>query len=187
MAGGFKLGGIDASDFGIRLLQGTEINILPETRDMIGTIPGMHGAYDFGAVMDVRNFELKCAMIGARSPEELQQRIRRFVQHLVDANGHPRTLTLVFDEEPDKTYYVRYSGNLPLEQIVNIGTFTLPLTAFDPHAYGSEQEVEQIITTSLSTIRITSHGNVATYPVIVVSNEGSNTVQGFKIRFFRNM
>jgi len=104
VAGGFKLGGIDASEFGIRLLQGTEINILPETRDMIGTIPGMHGAYDFGAVMDVRNFELKCAMIGARSPEELQQRIRRFVQHLVDANGHPRAIAhrprVVFADEP---------------------------------------------------------------------------------------
>jgi len=184
VAGGFKLGGIDASEFGIRLLQGTQVSMLPDTRDITAVIPGVHGAYDFGAMMDVRTFELKCAMTGAGSPTELQQQVRTFVQHLVDTNGQPRTLSLVFDEEPDKTYYVRYSGSAPLEQIVSIGIFTLPLVAFDPCAYGVEQEVEQVVETSPDTITVTSHGNVSTPPVIVLYNEGTNTITGFTLQRF---
>ncbi len=187
MAGGCKLGGIDISEFGIQLIDGTKISLLPNTRDITAVIPGVHGAYDFGAMMDIREFELRCVMHGASSPTELQQQVRTFVQHLVDANGHPKTLSLVFDEEPDKTYYVRYSGSAPLEQIVSIGIFTLPLVAFDPCAYGVEQEVEQVIETSPDTITVTSHGNVSTPPVIVLYNEGTNTITGFKFQRFETI
>jgi len=184
VAGGFKLDDIDVSEFGIKLIEGTQTSILPDTRDITVTVPGVHGAYDFGASMDVRMFNLRCVMQGARTSTELQNKIRRFVKHLVDINGHPRTLSLVFDEEPDKTYFVRYSGSLPLEQVVTLGFFTLPLMAADPHAYGQRNEIAQMVETSPDIINIVSNGNVSTLPVMVLHNEGDNTIHGFKIRWF---
>lgn len=187
MSGGFKLGGIDASFWGIELLEETEISMLPATRDNSVVIAGVHGAYDFGGLMDVRNFELRCVMKGANSKAELQAKIRDFVSHLVNVRGEPKTLSLVFDTEPDKTYQVRYSGEAPLEDIISLGLFTLPLTAFDPFAYGEVQYVEQIIENSPESIMVSSQGNVATLPVIMMINEGSNTINGFTIKYYEEI
>ena len=132
-----KLGGKTAEELNIRVLIDTQEPILPDTRDRILTIPGRHGAYDFGADLEPRKFELKCALLGATSPSDLQKKVRALAAHLIDENGRPRTLELIFDTEPEKKYYVRYAGSLPIERIVALGLFTLPLVAYDPYAYSA--------------------------------------------------
>lgn len=184
MTGGFKLGGVEISYFGIKLLEGSEIGMLPSTRDSIVTIAGKHGAYDFGAVMDVREFNLRCSIISDISNNDLRLKIREFVKHLVDVKGKPRTLELIFDNEPDKKYFVRYSGEVDFEEIIKAGIFTLPLVAFDPFAYGEMQTIEQIIINNNEEIETYSFGNVETPATIVLKNIGDNSISGFKFKYF---
>lgn len=175
------LGGKTATELNIRILRGTQEPITAATRDRTLEIPGRHGAYDFGADLSVRTFALECAIL-ADSSTDLQTKIRALAAHLMDMQGRPRTLELVFDVEPDRHYNVRYSGNLPVERIAALGLFTLPLTAFDPFAYGAEQEKEQLVETSPEVIAVESSGNVETPPVIILENEGVAAIDGFIIR-----
>jgi phage-related protein len=80
---------------------------------------------------------LECALLGAISPSDLQAKVRALAAHLMDNNGRPQTLELIFDTEPEKRYYVRYAGSLPIQRIVSAGLFTLPLVAYDPFAYSA--------------------------------------------------
>lgn len=178
---GFKLGGKTAEELGIMMRRESQRPILPGTRDNTLTVPGRHGAYDFGAHMEARLFRLDCVFVGTASPTDLQAKARALAKHLIGTNGQPRNLELIFDAEPDRAYTVRYAGSLPVERLARIGTFTLPLIAYDPHAYGVGQEAEQVVETLPGGMVIESGGNVETPPVIVITNEGPNTISGFKL------
>lgn len=113
------------------------------TRDYSMVIAGKHGAWDFGADRDVLQFTLPLRMI-REDRTSLQRTVRDLSKHLFDARGRPRTMKLVFDYEPEKWYYVRYSGSLPITRIVRFGQFTLPLTAFDPDAYAEATAYDEV-------------------------------------------
>ncbi|PAD67032.1 hypothetical protein CHH83_20920 [Bacillus sp. 7586-K] len=108
---------------------------LSSTVDYTTTIPGMHGAYDFGADMGPKPFNLPMEIVGVRSNNEIALIIRKIKKMLLDGYGRPKYFKLSFDYEPDKYYNVRYSGNLPIERLVHKGKFTLPLTSFDAVAH----------------------------------------------------
>ena len=139
----FTLGDKTAAELGLRLLEDSEDPILSSTRDYTMTIPGKHGAWDFGAEREPKPFALSCGFIkdGTAyenpSERELQRYVRQLSAHLLDARGRPRTLKLVMHREPDKFYYVRYSGSLSIQRLLyqSVGFFTLPLIAYDPDAY----------------------------------------------------
>jgi phage-related protein len=128
------LDGKRPEELGLKLLQEHQHPALPETRDRSVEIPGKHGAYDFGADLGVRNFELPF-LVNKFEKMDLQYMIRNFAALLVDPYGKPRTFKLIFAYEPDKFYMVRYSGSVPVDRLVRMGNFVLPLTAFDPFAY----------------------------------------------------
>jgi predicted phage tail component-like protein len=128
------INGIDFAEYGVRVLAGGQHDALPETRDRTITIPGRHGAYDYGADLGPRQFELKCGLIDAIDPADLQVKIRKLVNELTDAYGRPKTVRLTFSEEPDKYYAVRYTGRVGVDRIHRLGFFSIPFTAFDPMA-----------------------------------------------------
>lgn len=107
--------------------------MLPQFRTNTMTVPGRHGAYDFGAYMDVRQFDLNC-VFKRQSYTDLKAQIRQFVRLFVDDYGQPKTVKLRFGDEPDKYYDVKASGGVPVERLANLGFFTLPLIAHDPMA-----------------------------------------------------
>ncbi|MDQ0270718.1 phage tail domain-containing protein [Cytobacillus purgationiresistens] len=107
--------------------------MLPEFRTNTVTVPGRHGAYDFGAYMDVRQFALNC-VLPRKSYTDQKAQIRQFVRLFVDDYGRPKTVKLRFGDEPDKYYDVKVSGGVPVERLANLGFFTLPLVAHDPLA-----------------------------------------------------
>lgn len=179
--GGFTLGGKTAKQRGMRMLRESQRPILPSTVDRILPIPGSHGAWDFGSDLGPKPFGLECAFVTGNSME-LQQKIFEFASDLLDSMGRPRTLELIFEVAPDRTYHVRYSGSLSIDRLVGMGRFTLPLVAFDPFAYGAEQVTDVIINDSLETFTVSSDGNVATDPVIVIQNTGSTTIHGFTLK-----
>ena len=182
----FTLGGKTAEELKIVLLEDTNIPILSETRDRTVTVPGRAGSYDFGADQGPREFDLECAFIDGsiEDDKDLQETVRDLADHLTDNEGRPRDLTLEFDREPGKTWTVRYSGSLPIERMLyhSRGTFTLPLIAYDPYAYGEEKETEKTITSSPGELTVEVEGNVSTPAVIVITNQGSNTINGFGIQ-----
>lgn len=178
---GFTLGGKTAKELGIIMLRSSQRPVLPGTVDRTLAIPGRHGAWDFGADLAARRFDLECALI-ADVVASREAAISALAAHLVDSTGRPRELDLIFDNVPDRKYRVRYSGTLPIDRLANTGRFTLTLIAFDPFATGlQEQLVEEVVTQSPHTIQISTDGNVRTSPVIVLTNEGTTTITNFKI------
>lgn len=108
--------------------------ILPSTRDMTISIPNTHGSYDYGAFLDSRVFGLSC-MFKRMSYTDLKEQSRKLAKLFVDQFGRPKTVKLRFGDEPDKFYYVRLSGGVPIDRGAGVGKFTLPLVAHDPYAY----------------------------------------------------
>src|SRR5690554_5423955 len=98
----FTLGGKTAAELKVKMLEGSQIPILPPTDDRLVPIPGRPGAYDFGADLQPRPFKLECGFIDAvlDSDVKLQEAVRDFAAHLINENGQPREMTLVFDMEP---------------------------------------------------------------------------------------
>jgi len=182
----FTLGDKTAAQLKIRLLEETQIPVLSETRDRTVNIPGRSGTWDFGADLGPRYFKLECGFIDSilDSSTKLQAAVRDLAAHLVNASGKPRDLSLEFDREPGKVWTVRYAGSLPIQRRLyhSKGFFTLPLTAFDPHAYVTEKNQEATITTSPTEINVEVEGNVGTPAVIVIRNNGANTINGFTLR-----
>ncbi|HEK9103332.1 TPA: phage tail family protein [Bacillus pseudomycoides] len=123
------------SELNLQLLRDHQNPAAPSTRDNVMTIPGMHGAYDFGATLGPREFNLPLHLKLKNEYDTLSSAIRKVMAIFIDPYGKPRTVKLIFDYEPDKYYMVRYSGNIPINRLFSMGKFELPLTAYDPHAY----------------------------------------------------
>ncbi|MGF2618688.1 phage tail domain-containing protein [Bacillus cereus] len=122
------------NELGLALLPGHEHSAAPSTRDYTVTIPGMSGAYDFGADLEVRPFTLPL-LVKPQSIYESAPKIREIMKTFFDPYGKPKTVKLIFDYEPDKYYKVRYSGSLDTNRFKTMTNLVIPLTAFDPHAY----------------------------------------------------
>ena len=154
---------------------------LPTTVDRTLTIPGRHGQYDFGAELDTRRFVFDCAFVTRDAPE-LQQKVMALARYLTDSYGRPRPLQLRLRERPGQFFTVRYVGSFDVERIIGLGVFSLTFVAFDPFAYADqEQLIEEIVTESPYEQTVEVVGNVRTSPVIVLTNEGSETITHFRI------
>jgi len=154
---------------------------LPATVDRTLTIPGRHGQYDFGAELSTRSIVLDCAFV-TRNATELQQKVMELSRYLVDSFGRPRTLKLRLRERPGQFFTVRFVGSLDVERIIGTGLFSLPFVAFDPFAYSDQEQIhEDVITSSPYEQIVNVVGNVRTSPVIVLTNEGMETITYFKI------
>jgi phage-related protein len=124
---------VELQSLGIDVRLASDEPMFPDVRQQSITIPGRHGAYDFGAFFDVRKFELDC-VFPRQSYTELKQQIRDFVALFVDAYGRPKTVKLRFGDELDKYYSVKVGGNVPINRLAMRGAFRLPLVAHDPMA-----------------------------------------------------
>lgn len=129
-------------DIGVEVLVGGAEPALPNTRDRSIIIPGRFGAYDLGAELDVRNFEINCGISGIHDHNLIAMKVREFARLFVDSYGRPKTVKLRFDSEPSRFYYVRYSGNLPVDKIAYTAKFTIPLTAYDPWCFAEMEFVD---------------------------------------------
>lgn len=115
-------------------------------------------------------------------------------------------MDIVFSNQPDRKYSVRYVGSLNIDRISGLGTFTLPFTAFDPFAY-SLTDTGSLLTwdtdytweddfawgdaytfdfTRAGTVQINNFGRLNVEPLIVVAgsfNTLSLTVGGVEFRY----
>ncbi len=123
-------------DEGITVLLDSAEPALPAVRNLSVTVPGRHGAYDFGGYFEPREFTLNC-VFPRQSYTELKRQIRAFVRRFVDDYGRPKTVKLRFGDEVDKYYNVRITDVIDVERAAERGFFALQLTAHDPYAYST--------------------------------------------------
>lgn len=184
----FTLGGKTAAELGLELMDNnTELPGTPGTRDRTVTISGKHGDHDFGATLEPIPFVLDCLTI--ESATDIREVIRGINAHILDDWGRPKTLTLIFDNEPDKLYYVRYSGKIDIDKSTGpiYHRLTLRFTAFDPHAYGAELAIEEIITTASKTITKDVETGVNAPLTMIFDNTGAKTIPGFSFKTFTTL
>lgn len=136
-----SLGGLTPQELGLQTLRDSKRPGLPPTVDTVVSLPNMHGAYDFGGYLGPRSLPLDCAFM-ARNSYELQQHIQTLAALLIDGNGKPRNLELIYSNKPDRAFTVRYTGSWDIIRLAGLGTFTLPFTAFDPFAYQTEDTLQ---------------------------------------------
>ncbi|HDR7801303.1 TPA: phage tail family protein [Bacillus tropicus] len=172
------------NELGLALLPGHEHSAAPSTRDYTVTIPGVPGAYDFGADLEARPFTLPLLIKPQPSQYLLSLKIREVMKTFFDPYGKPKTVKLIFNYEPDKYYKVRYSGNLDTTRYKTMANFVFPLTAYDPFAYSVLNTAEDVLWGSdipfLSEIpfSITDYMYEVTAPITLkIKNPGSLVVR----------
>lgn len=122
---------VNVEDLGIRMRTGHEHPLLAGTRDMTTTIPGVAGAYDYGADLESIPFNLPF-QVDKETPIKLQRTLRGIKSILLDGKGKPRYFKLRFGYEPDRYYNVRYNSGIPLDRLIGgRGRFDIPLICFE--------------------------------------------------------
>jgi phage-related protein len=122
---------------GILVTKDSRYELLPATRDNTEEIPGMHGEYDFGTEFKVRSLELDVASLENEifSKKELQF---LYAKYLDPTKG---VKTLVFADDIQKLYKVKYSGKIDLTQYANWFKFTIPFKMSNPLIFGTFEKV----------------------------------------------
>lgn len=126
------LDGIPAEQLGMHVLKDYVDSSIPATRDSGVVIPGRHGEIDFGAYLSKKEFNFPIVLIPQSSYQEALDKTDELKNILLDIYGRPRTFELLINDRPDRYYNVRYSGALPINDLLKNRFFTLPLVAHDP-------------------------------------------------------
>jgi predicted phage tail component-like protein len=119
---------------GAKVLRDSRFELLPGTRDYFEEIPGRHGEIDFGAELEARVLELHCLI--EVSPSEWPAKRREIASCLNPILG---TQTLIFADEPEKVYHVRYSGKIDVTKYPYAREFTILFRMCDPFITSSTQ------------------------------------------------
>lgn len=203
---------VKLQDLGIEVHLDSDEPLFPEVRTSSITIPGKHGAYKFGSDLQPLDFELKCSFDRSESYTELAHRARDFKKLFIDTYGRPKRIKLRFESDPDKFYYVEYSGKVPFERLANFGLFSLPLKAYDPHAYSIVKSTDDVLwgddipfmsdiplgigansytITSPQTLNIDNFGSQVVRPIVEITGSATSltlTIKGesFSLGTFTN-
>ena len=180
----FSLGGVANTALGVELMPDFQEPVLPKTRGQSVTIPGRNGVHLFDSDLDARMIVLDLVMIDSTTPETLQSLTKTLSQVLLDQDGHPEDVALVFTKEPLYTYTVRYAGNMPLKRIIggSKGFFSLPLLAQDPFSYAAEDTDTYNVIAAYQTMAVVNAGDYRTPPTMTITMKtGSTSVTGFTL------
>jgi len=183
--GGFTLNGVAASSYGITMRHGPDQPIVPGTKDRAVSVLARAGDYWIDSELGVRAFSLPCFFDRCADAATLDALVRTFAKALTDSYGRPKQLKLVFDDDADKYYLVRYSGQIPFDRKwAGVSDFVLELISDDPYAYEQDEEYDySTITTSGGSMTVTSSGTVATPARVCVTNNGAAEItNGFTIK-----
>lgn len=137
--GGATFGGVSFASLGL-LVTKVDIPLLPEVRQTEEEIPGLDGSIDTHFCYGARLISLE-VMLLATDEGDYQNKLQQMAKVF---NGRAGIKPLVLDRMTGKRWMCKYAGNIPIERIATIGTFTLPFKAFFPFS-----ESVQLSTTPL--------------------------------------
>jgi predicted phage tail component-like protein len=167
------------------VLRDSRVDLFPRVKERVEEIPGRHGEIDFGSKLEPRILELHVAVSEEFSLDEREKKKREIAGHLNPTMG---TKVLVFADEPDKQYFVKYSGIIDItRQYTSWFEFTIPFKCSDPYIYSKLNVKEKLITSSLTTINLSDNDSMDTLPVIIVENEGVTAIGGFTISYLQEI
>jgi predicted phage tail component-like protein len=109
-----------------------------------------------GKKVSARPLSIPVAM-RASTREELQVLKEDFAAWLI----HDEPKALVFDDEPNRTYYAQIDGSFDVEEFLDYGRGIIPFICPDPYKYGSEKTV--------NSLTVTNNGTVEANPIITAS------------------
>ncbi|MCL6573971.1 MAG: phage tail family protein [Bacillus sp. (in: Bacteria)] len=120
------------------------------------TIPGMQGGYLESTDVLPRP-EIVPIMIEANNMANLQKIKEDLAAWLI--TDQPQEL--IFDDEPDRTYFAIVDGLLDLDEMIRIGQGTVTFLCPDPYKYSTEKTANYA-----NAVAIQLNGTVETYPTI---------------------
>jgi len=135
-------------------------DLLPGIREFVEKIPGLHGEIDLGTKLEPRLMELHVATGDGLTTTQREQLKRTIAKHLNPVSG---TKKLMFEDDLDKTYYVKYAGRIPLNQMPDWFDFTIPFKMSNPYII---ETFEQSLTGSGT---IVNKGNAEAYFTIEIA------------------
>lgn len=112
-------------------------DLIPTTRDNTEQIPGRDGEYDFGTEFGPRLIELEVYSPDGLAPLQKEEFKRLYAKYLNPKLG---TKKLIFMNDPDVYYKVKYSGSISPENHPSWFKFTIPFKATDPFKYSTTQK-----------------------------------------------
>lgn len=170
------------TELGLDLLEKSSRPVLPKAKDRAVSIPGKAGEWRYGADVAAREWKLKFAWIGELDDDAIQVRVEELAAHLLDEQGELDEIALSFVDAPGRTWDVFYTKGLPVDRFARgAGVITLYLTAPDPWGYGTEVVTTDTITASPQAVEVENDGTVPAPCVIVITNNGGNTISGFTL------
>lgn len=98
---------------GVLVTGDSRFDLIPATRDSAEEIPGRHGEYDFGTELKTRILELDIASEEGLTPLEKSHLQRLLAMYLDPTKGYK---TLIFSDDTEKTYRVKYSGKIDMTE-----------------------------------------------------------------------
>jgi len=118
---------------GVIVLRDSRQDLLPGTRDITEEIPGRHGEIDFGSTLRPRFLELHVATreVSKEEREPLKRTIAKYLNPILGPQN------LIFADDIEKTYRVKYAGKIDLQLFRNWLEFTIPFKTGDPFIIGS--------------------------------------------------
>lgn len=113
---------------GVLVTNDSRYDLLPQTKDISEEVSGMHGEIDFGTEFKGRTLELSIVSLENEyfTKKELQY---MFAKYLDPTKGYK---SLVFSDDIDKIYYVKYSGRIDITNYANWFKFTIPFKMKTP-------------------------------------------------------
>jgi predicted phage tail component-like protein len=121
---------------GVIVLRDSRHELMPQTRDNTEEIPGMHGEHDFGSELKARVLELHVATDDGLSHLQKEQLKRTIAKYLNPVAG---TKKMVFLDDMDVVYEVKYSGKIDLTKYADWMEFTIPFKMCNPLIESTEE------------------------------------------------
>ncbi|MFT9496605.1 distal tail protein Dit [Anaerosolibacter sp.] len=165
---GLKFKDTHSSQYGL-IVRSVDRNVLPPLKRREIEIPGKHGTYDFdGNVYEKRTISIEFGVVHYNF-QDLRNKIRLIAAWL---SGKGK---LVFDDEPDKYYDAKIYQNVPLEQIISSGRFSV---IFECQPFALSEDIENVatITSNNYNMIIENNGTIETPCIIELKNTGTSTI-----------
>lgn len=125
---------------GVLVTNDSRYELLPATRDYVEEIPGRHGEFDFGTEFKAKALELHVVTDEGYEPLQKAHLQRLFAKYLDPTKGYK---TLIFSDDVEKTYIVKYSGKIDISNYPSWFEFVIPFKMSEPFIIGS---IEKSIT-----------------------------------------
>lgn len=150
----------------VKVLSDSMIDLMPEIKVESDVIPGRHGEIYFDSKLGVRVIELK--VLSNDFAVEDREALKRTMAQYLSPTGEAKPL--VFFDDIEKQYLVKYAGKIDLTQYPTWMQFTLPFKSASPYIQGSFEMIHS------GSGMLNNKGNLETPLVIEIAGPVSNPI-----------